>query len=268
VLADRDREVGHAYGIDHMSVDRNKYAYGDDCLEYTSTINQRTKSHNILVLIHGYNNSFSDALANAVGFGQDTKFNALLIVWCWPSQALASAYYLDESTNTASIPHFERFFRRLIPTLHRGTVDFLAHSMGSHILLQLASDFGFRPAVKSVVFAAPDVGQNEFKAKETQFASGFQTLYAFADDRALMMSKWLHEFRARAGESGNALLLMNGLESIDAEAQGHSAIFADREVLRDFEKILQTHEHAGQRGLTEKTRHGYKYWKLQHSTKP
>lgn len=235
-------------------------------MSFIINLARRTEGHNILVLIHGYNNKFSDSITRAIAFGQDLDFNGLLLVWCWPSQGSRFAYFDDLKANTWSTSHFISFFQKLMSLDRRGTIDILAHSMGGHILLQLISDIGAGASysARSAIFAAPDVDQIDFKAREAAVANGFQTLYAFTDDWTLGVSRRLNTNGPRAGEGGNDLLLMREIESIDASAPGHSAIFEDPTVIQDFMKLLRTHEHATRRGLIEAMRGTHKYWVLRH----
>ena len=163
---DPDREFGHPYDLAHISVDRRSYSTGDDCFALIlGMIPQQSK--NVLVLTHGYNNTFSDAISVGAGFARDIDLNGLLLIWCWPSQGWKSAYQTDERANAWSTNHFAVFFQKLMPTLRQKNIDFVAHSMGSHILLQFVSDTRSNVSytARSVVFAAPDVDQEDFKAQ-------------------------------------------------------------------------------------------------------
>jgi esterase/lipase superfamily enzyme len=222
------------------------------------------QSKNVLALTHGYNNTFSDAISAAAGFARDINLNGLLLIWCWPSQGWIFGYKNDERANAWSTNHFVVFFQKLMPRLRQKNIDFVAHSMGSHILLQFVSDAGANVsyAARSVVFAAPDVDQEDFKARESRVTGAFQTLYASAEDRPLYTSRLYHGAGPRAGESGDHLLVMNQVESIDASVPGHSAVFQEPYLIEDLAKLLQHHQHATLRGLIEKTRGALKYWKL------
>jgi esterase/lipase superfamily enzyme len=217
-VGDEARQYGDPYNISRISIDRSGYIRADQCLSLVINLAQQTESNNILVLIHGYNNKFSDSIARAVAFGQDLDFNGLLLVWCWPSEGLRFSYFQDLRANTWSTSHFINFFQALMSMRRRGNIDILAHSMGGHILLQLVSDVGSSTSysARAAIFAAPDVDQADFKAREATAGSGFQTLYAFEDDWALRASKLVNGNGLRAGEGGNNLLVMKGIESVDA----------------------------------------------------
>jgi esterase/lipase superfamily enzyme len=260
---DDHRSFGDAYGESRISIYANRYLEGQECLPYIPRLAQETQSRNVLVLIHGYNYTFANAIESAVAFAEDTDFNGLLLVWSWPSEGSRYAYEDDLKANGWSRPHFVSFFKDILRALP-GKIDFIAHSMGSHILLKFALDMSTSPHVpNSIIFAAPDVDQEDFKAKEKQVTGLFQSLYAFSNDWAVWMSK-KYNGGLRAGEGGEALLVMNErqIETIDADAEGHGAIFADPSVLQDFVKIWETHQHAARRGLIEKARGSFKYWRL------
>lgn len=125
--------------------------------------------------------------------------------------------------------------------------------------------------VGSIIFAAPDVDQNDFKAQENNVAGLFQSLYAFSYDFLLQVlsklnSKLVSKINGpRAGEGGDNLIQIDEskVEVIDAEAPGHSAIFADPSVIQDLVKIWETHHHAERRGLIAIKKPGRtKYWQL------
>jgi esterase/lipase superfamily enzyme len=197
---------------------------------------------------------------NDAGFGWLTC-RVVLAVGGW-----RSGYKVDEKSSAWSGPHFIKFFQDLARSLPKSKkIDFAAHSMGSHILLQFVSEGGRSASdrIGSIVFAAPDVDQQDFTAKEARVVNWFQTLYAFSNDWALYVSKE-YNGAPRAGASGEELLVLPQVESIDADSPGHSAIFSDPYVIHDFSRLVQSHQRAGFRGLIQKTRGALNYWKLVH----
>ena len=68
-----------------------------------------------------------------------------------------------------------------------------------------------------VIFAAPDIDRDRFIQLAAKFkgcAARF-TLYASSRDVALLASKFVHGY-PRAGEAGEALLVVDGVDTIDA----------------------------------------------------
>jgi esterase/lipase superfamily enzyme len=256
------REFGEPYKLDHISIDDSNFNSGeDDCIKIVRS--SASQAENVFVLTHGYNNSFSDAISRASAFARDVDLSGLLVIWSWPSQGIRSAYLDDQKANAWSTSHFVSFFEKLLGDKPQKRIDFMAHSMGGHILLEFVSDADNATLSKigSIIFAAPDVDREEFKAKESRVSGAFQTLYAFAWDWPLMMSKIVHR-RPRAGENGDDMLLISQVESIDASIVGHSAIFEEPYVIEDLRRLMRHHQHAGLRGLIEKTRGLLKYWQL------
>jgi esterase/lipase superfamily enzyme len=187
-LRDGAREVGQLYDRNLLSADIGKFVTGvDDCTRFIST--QATDRH-VLVLIHGFNTTFVDAIRRAASFAQDVHYPGLIIIWSWPSYGEIGAYSLDESRNAWTAPHFRTFITNLLDKVPDLKVDFMAHSMGGRILLQFASSnirAGSTPSIPSITFAAADIDSEEFKGKLSGNGlpislgnDGVSTLYASA----------------------------------------------------------------------------------------
>jgi hypothetical protein len=56
------------------------------------------------------------------------------------------------------------------------------------------------------------------------------------------------------------VLIVPGVESIDAILKGHSYVFEDPRALRDIDRLINYQEAASTRGLTERHRGAYSYW--------
>jgi esterase/lipase superfamily enzyme len=235
-----------------------------NCANFILDTARKTRANDILFLTHGYQNTFSDTIAAAKSLADDTNFSGLVVVWSWPSNGWWFSYTEDEKAVAWSEPHFTELSISLLSAadLH---LDFLAHSMGNHLLLGVVQAMranGLSGSVNALVFAAPDVDQSEFRQKATIGYSHFYTMYASTDDWALRMSKIFHRSNGiRAGTGGeNGILLMRGLESIDTNVTGHSYVFGDPRAMRDVELLLKTHAHASARGLASRTRGSDTYW--------
>ena len=91
------------------------------------------------------------------------------------------------------------------------------------------------------------------------------TLYASSADRALRASKAFHG-HPRAGDSGEGLVIVPGVETIDASETsggllGHSYFAEDRRTMEDIFAILQTGQRAQNRfGLEAVDADRGRYW--------
>ena len=164
----------------------------------------------------------------------------------------ARLYPADEATIEASAPHFERFLRLLLTASGARSAHIVAHSMGNRALVRALErlDRSCLPAgaasLGEVIFAAPDVDRDVFKNGTTAFKGCAQrlTLYASCNDLALKASKLLHRF-PRAGDAGDALLVQDGLDTVDASAAdtslfglGHSYFSDQRTILNDLHGMI------------------------------
>jgi esterase/lipase superfamily enzyme len=91
------------------------------------------------------------------------------------------------------------------------------------------------------------------------------TLYASSNDQALLASKAFHGY-PRAGESGTGLVVVEGVETIDASdisggLLGHSYFAEDRRIMEDIFALLQTGQRADRRfGLEALESDQGRYW--------
>ncbi len=79
-----------------------------------------------------------------------------------------------------------------------------------------------RSKIKEVILAAPDIDADIFKRdiapKMAELTQNPVTLYVSKDDMALKASKLAHGY-PRAGDVSDGLVLINGIETVDATAE-------------------------------------------------
>lgn len=251
------REVGVAFNPTRITLKPDELLSGSDsCAKLV--LDRAKKTNNLLVFTHGYNNSFADVLSRARAFAEDIKFRGVVLVWSWPSQGWPSAYLDDEKAVAWSSDHFTEFVTKLMSAdKDHLKVDFFAHSMGNHMLMELTTSLkkDWPGLGRAIVFAAPDIAIEEFSQRA--LPDRFQTLYSSEGDRALQVSS---QFLHREGRAGGSVLIVSGVESIDAVLRGHSYVFEDPRALRDLARLLSTQENASARGLTERRRGNDRYW--------
>jgi esterase/lipase superfamily enzyme len=251
--------LGPAAGLQELSEELNK-----------------SKSKTLLVFVHGYNVSFSDAALRTAQLAHDLRFPGLVMFFSWPSAARARSYWRDEEVAQLSEPVFANLLGQL-SSLSFADIYVVAHSMGNRIAgnaIQSLADRGSDlDRVRALLLAAPDINAEIFRRivapKLAKLQRTRTTIYASSSDIALKASKIVHEF-PRVGETDRGVLTFPGMETVDASASapmsrsfGHSYVVDSVEVLADIRKILYRNIDAQQRGLSPLGTAPGIYWRLQ-----
>jgi esterase/lipase superfamily enzyme len=127
-----------------------------------------------------------------------------------------------------------------------------------------------RSRLKEIILTAPDIDADVFKrdiAPALTAAKRPITLYASSKDKALMASKKVHG-NPRAGDSGSSLIIVPGIETIDATGTdtsflGHSYFAETRSVLSDLFYLIRNEQRADSRfGLHRIDSQQGRYWKF------
>lgn len=191
----------------------------------------------ILVFIHGYNTSFADAARRCGQLAYDLNFAGAPVIFSWPSRAELVAYTVDEQNAEWSVQDMKAVLAALAGIAPGTPIYVIAHSMGNRVLTRgfkalLEEDLSKRRQFKQVVLAAPDIDADVFKREIAPSILGRAggpriTLYASSNDKALMASREVHGGYHRLGESGDGLVVMPNLDTVDAsnvrtEFLGHS----------------------------------------------
>jgi esterase/lipase superfamily enzyme len=212
--------------------------------------------NDVLLFIHGYNVKFTDAARRAAQIAVDLKFPGRTLLYSWCSAGHPHKYTVDEATVEWSFPHFQAFLGLAIAESGARSLHIIAHSMGNRALMRALEhlDSSEMPshaaALRQVVFAAPDVDVDTF----SHIASAFHhqaerfTLYCSSRDLALKASHIFHGY-PRAGDAGDGLVIINGVDTIDASLADtsliglrHSYFGTKRSILNDiFALIVHGH---------------------------
>lgn len=249
-----------------------------DFYESLSSELRSAPAKHAFVFIHGYNVEFDDALRRTAKLCYDLSFDGPAILYSWPSAGKLSAYIRDEATVQWSAPHFREFLADVLTRIDADSVHVVAHSMGNRLLADAvermeasAPKVRRRARLSQVVFTAPDIDSSTFKDLATQFEAGLKadrfTLYASSRDRALAASAGIHGY-ARAGMSGVGLVVVPGIDTIDASASApdflsHSYYADDKSVIADMYYLLNGGVPPDQRVFLRRSEHpdGH-YWRL------
>ncbi|WP_225032193.1 alpha/beta hydrolase [Paraburkholderia sp. XV] len=219
----------------------------------------KSPKKSLFVFVHGYHVSFADAARRTAQMAYDLGFDGAPVFFSWPSQDRMLAYMVDEQSIADAEPHLEHFLKDVLKQSTAENVYLIAHSMGNRALTRALGTLAVAAPqevkrIKEVILAAPDIGTVEFTE---QIVPGLRelgapiTLYASSNDRALVLSEQLHGGK-RAGESGDHLVVLNGIETIDAsntdtDLVGHSYYGDRRTVLADMWYLINGDMRAHQR---------------------
>jgi len=228
----------------------------------------------LMVFVHGYNEDFPDASRMVAQFAADLKFPGPVILFSWPSQGSLTSYTVDETNAEWAQTHFVELMSALLEQVPVHNIYLVGHSMGNRIIgramitlsgERLESD---RMLFREIIMIAPDIDADVFRkdmAPRLARTGINVTLYASSKDRALMASKAFHGY-PRAGDSGEDLVVVEGMETIDASDAsggllGHSYFAEDRRIMEDIFGLLQTGQRADNRfGLEAMETAQGRYW--------
>lgn len=220
------------------------------------------------IFVHGFNVSFDDALRRTGQMAFDLGFEGAPVLYSWPSRASPSplAYTADAETVKWSKQLLRDFLGDFMAKTTASNVYLIAHSMGNRpltesVLSLFSEQPQFRSRIKEVILAAPDINADVFKRDVVPGLVGAGrpiTIYASSQDKALRISKIINS-APRAGDSGPGLVVVDGVETIDASAVdtsflGHSYFADTREVMSDIQSMFGQGLRAKQRpGLRQMT---------------
>ena len=217
---------------------------------------QRLKNDadSVLLFIHGYNTSFSDAVFKAAQIAYDANFAGSVLAFSWPSAGNLFKYDKDAVSAEFAGPHLAKILGLVTEDIGKKNIYIVAHSMGNKVLvdaLQQAALSKAKVTITELVMAAPDVDTRVFRSKLEQFRSVATniTMYASSADKALLASG-VKTFGTRAGyvaDNGRPEYF-SGIEVIDVTAVGddmlgHGTYASSRAVLEDLAHLLRSLTH-------------------------
>lgn len=230
----------------------------------------------LLVFVHGYNVSFTDAALRTGQMAFDLKFRGVPIFYSWPSKGDVKSYAADGNTIEWSKKNIEHFLKQLLNETTASNIYLVGHSMGTRGLTQAYIEVmeqvpEAKERIKEVILAAPDIDAKIFKrdiAPKMLEAGAPVTMYVSSRDNALKASEQINGSVARAGIGGDKISVINGIETVDISALGMGALnhstFADvRSVINDMYSIIHYSKRAVDRaGLEPVQTESGVYWKM------
>ena len=218
------------------------------------------------VFVHGFNVTFEDAARRTAQLAYDLRFQGAPIFYSWPSQGGLFQYTIDETNVVWTVPHLKQFLKDIAQRSGARSVHLIAHSMGNRALTsalrELAPEIDpASPPFHEVVLTAPDIDADVFRRDIAPAIVGTGrrvTLYASSNDEALVLSKQVHGY-ARAGDSGDGLVVLKGIETVDVSAVdtsllGHNYYGDNATVISDMIDLVRNSKSAQERSWLETAR--------------
>lgn len=205
----------------------------DDRARFVAALGEKLKTAEqkaVLIYVHGFNNTFNQAVEAASFLAADMKFRGVTIVFSWPSEGFAPLYGADEKEVRNSRKGFVEFLQAVRDATGAYPVNLIAHSMGGRLItdgLEWIAGQGNlkKPILHHLIFAAPDVDAWLFTDVIPSFVKSAErvTLYASSYDQALLCSETIHH-GTRAGQA-DPLVVKQNIETIDVtKAEPRSAL--------------------------------------------
>ncbi len=168
-------------------------------------------SRELTVFVHGFNNSFSDAIFRMAQMRSDLDIPGASLVYAWPSRAHPLGYQYDEDSVIFARDGLEETLR----TAHaatNGQLVLVAHSMGGYLLMEALRqieilDPGWTDrSVSTVILISPDIGIDVFRSQMARIARVPEPFVIFVSkrDRALRLSAVLTGEPERLGNLRDA----------------------------------------------------------------
>ena len=189
----------------------------------------------LLLYVHGYNQTFESAALDAVRLSDGIRFHGETMLFTWPSRAKLLDYGYDRESAMWSRDALDRVISALHTNPSVGALHIVAHSIGTMLTMEALRQVYARAGeaavarIGAIVFASPDIDMDVFSASVERIGglAPKVTIVTATNDRALSVSQWIAGGMTRVGAAEKAQLERLGLRVIDASQQGWGIINHD-----------------------------------------
>lgn len=262
-------------------------------IEWDDFISNLT-ADDLLVFIHGYNTSFSDAAIRCAQLAHDTNFKGEAVLFSWPSKSFGpvSGYKKDKDRAKENFDELADFLQKLASNTDK-RIHLIAHSMGTYVLVNALALLDERidkddkilkvrrasaggKIFNQVILAAPDIAKNDYHMTFNDYDLSAMaeriTLYSSINDVVLKGSRLINLFvegssQARLGDSSSGFTVFKGMDTIDTRQEikpqiiGHSFYAEYPSMVTDIHILLRYGTHPDGRILQKVAdNHGNILW--------
>lgn len=166
------------------------------------------KKHQVIIFVHGFNNTYADAIFRFAQIVHDSGTDAAPILFTWPSRGRAFDYLYDKESANYSRRALEDLILQAARSPDVSDVTILAHSMGGWLAAEALRGVAMREKsipekIKNVVLASPDIDIDVFRRQFTEMGPKRPhfTILTSTRDKALEVSGFLSGGVDRLGGS-------------------------------------------------------------------
>lgn len=189
----------------------------------------------VLVYVHGYNNTLEDAAFRLAQIRHDFGLNDPAILFAWPSAGDPRGYVYDRDSVLFARDGFEELIRKLRAHGQR-RIFILAHSMGGYLTMEalrqmaLKGDRHLMDAISAVVLMSPDIDPDVFRHQAETIGKLPQPFLIMTSrkDRVLNIAELLTGRKPRLGRiedqesvAGLDVTVVDMTDLDDGSAGGH-----------------------------------------------
>lgn len=254
------KELGSTSGMSLMHLDHD--------IEWDNFIS-KISSDDLLIFVHGFNTSFTNAAIRSAQLAHDTNFKGEAVFYSWPSRENPFTYDTDKDRAKENFELLADFIQQIAQTTDKN-IHIVAHSMGTYILMNSLASIERRikkdnnilqsrrkklneKLFGQIILAAPDIARDDYHQKfnKHNFSKMAEriTLYSSENDHVLDVSQLFNHFientnQARLGDSSASFFVIPGMDTVDARKEispqffGHSFYAEYRSLVADIHLIL------------------------------
>jgi esterase/lipase superfamily enzyme len=167
--------------------------------EFTSALGaemRRRGQGHVLLFVHGYNNSFEDAVYRLAQLAHDSRMPAVPVLFTWPSRGQVLQYPYDRASTDFSRDALEQTLAGLAADPQVKEITILAHSMGCWLTLEALRQKAIGSGrigdkIRTVILASADVDVDVFKTQIQRLGTKRPQMVMFVseNDEALQISQ-------------------------------------------------------------------------------
>ena len=130
----------------------------------------------VLVYVHGFNQSFETAALDAARLSEELEFRGETMLFSWPSKNSLMSYMYDRESAMWSRDALEGMLDELIVDPSVGQVHIIAHSMGTMVAVEALRQLYDRRAASmthrfgAIVLASPDIDMDSLRRRSRGWA--------------------------------------------------------------------------------------------------